>query len=544
MKDVIYVFGHKNPDSDSICASLAYAEFKNKTGSIPAVPARLGKVSRETNFILNYFGVEKPELIETVKTQVSDLDIDRIKPVSPDVSLMVAWNMMKNNGIKTLPVVDEHNKLIGVVTLTNITSAYMDIWDNFILSKSNTKLENIIDTLAGKYEFFPDFEPNFSGKILTVAMQPESIIDVIEAGDIVICGDREDSQETILEKGASLMIVTGNLPISDSIVTKAKDNKCVIISSPYDTFTASRLITQSIPVSYVMQAENLVYFKEVDFVEDITERMTKTRYRSYPVVDINNSVIGTVSRYHLISRRKKKIIMVDHNEKDQSVDGIEDAEIMEIIDHHRVAAVQTGNPIYFRNQPVGSTSTIVASIFFENGVRPSRKAAGVLCGAIISDTLLLSSPTTTPTDRLVLKRLADIAGIDVESFAKEMFIAGTSLKGRTVEQIFNTDFKQFDIGSFKVGVSQVGTMDIDGFMPMKDEMMTLMNNTVNKERYDLLILMLTDIINNSSILLLAGEHKELVAKAYNIEISSDTISLPGVVSRKKQVIPPLTAAVS
>ncbi len=544
MKDVIYVFGHKNPDSDSICASIAYAEFKNKTGDIPAVPSRLGEINRETEFILDYFGVDKPQFIETVKAQVSDLDIDRITPVSPDISLMVAWTKMKNGGIKTLPVVDEHNKLLGVITLSNLTSAYMDIWDNFILSKSDTKIDNILDTLAGKYAFLPDFTPEFSGKILTVAMQPSSIVDVIEEGDIVLCGDREDSQNIILDKKASLMIVTGNLPVSEKIVEEAKKVNCVVISTPYDSFTASRLITQSIPVSYVMTTDNLICFREDDFVEDLIDKMLKTRYRSYPVVDINNFVIGTVSRFHLISRRKKKLILVDHNEKNQSVDGIEDAEVLEIIDHHRVAAVQTGQPIYFRNQPVGSTSTIVASIFFESGIRPSKKTAGLLSAAIISDTLLFKSPTSTMTDKLVLKRLADIANIDIEKFAKEMFIAGTSLKGRTVSEIFNQDFKEFEIGEFKVGVSQIGTMDIEGFMPMKDEMMKLMNSIVLKDQYDLLILMLTDIINNSSELLLAGKEKDLVAKAYNVNITGDSVHLPGIVSRKKQIVPPLSAAVS
>lgn len=543
MNDKIYVFGHKNPDSDSICAAIAYADFKNKNGSIPAEAVRLGEINLETKFILDYFGVEKPQLIETVRTQISDLDIDRITPVSPDISLMVAWTLMKSGGIKTLPIVDEYNKLMGVITLSNLTASYMDIWDNFILAKSNTKIDNIVDTLSAKYAFIPEFTPDFSGKILTIAMQPSSAINVIEEGDVVICGDREDTQKIILEKKASLMIITGNLPISDEIVETAKKFKCVVISTPFDSFTASRLITQSIPVRSIMSTENIISFREDDFVEDITDKMLKTRYRTYPVVDLNNCVVGTISRYHLISRRKKKLILVDHNEKNQSVDGIEDAEVVEIIDHHRVAAVQTGQPIYFRNQPVGSTSTIVASIFFESGIRPSKKIAGILSAAIISDTLLFKSPTSTMTDRLVLKRLAEIAGIDPEQFANEMFKAGTSLKGRTVNEIFNQDFKAFEIGSNKVGISQIGTMDMASFTPIKDEMMSYMDSTAVSKKYDLIIFMLTDIVNNNSELLLAGKETDLVAKAFNVTIENNSVCLPGVVSRKKQIVPPLSSAV-
>jgi manganese-dependent inorganic pyrophosphatase len=544
MKDYVYITGHRNPDTDSICSAIAYAEFKNKTQKVNAIPVRLGDISRETKFILDYFGVEPPRLIDTVKVQVEDLNIDTIAPVSPEISIKMAWALMKQNNSKTLPVVNEDNNLIGLVSVSNLTSTYMDVWDNTILSKSNTKLENIMDTLAAAAIYVHGASPTFHGKIIVTAMHPSTIESLIEEGDIAICGDRLDTQEIILKSKASLLIITGKHDVEESIIEKAKEVGCTILSTPYDSFTAARLITQSIPVSYVMAKDNLVSFSTEDFVEDIKDIMLETRYRSYPVLDKDNQVIGSISRYHLISQNKKKVILLDHNEKTQSVHGLEDAEVVEIIDHHRIADVQTGNPIYFRNEPVGSTSTIVASIFFENGIRPSKKVAGLLCAAIISDTLLFKSPTATNVDRINLKRLAEIANIDVDKFAKEMFKAGTSLKDKTPDQIFHQDFKTFTLNNMKVGVSQAGTMDLENFYPIKDEMIALMEKKALENGFSLLILMLTDILKGGSEFLVVGEEKDLVSRAFNVKLQGCSVYLPGVISRKKQVIPPLTAAIN
>lgn len=544
VKDVIYITGHKNPDSDSICAAISYAEFKNRTGTIPAIAVRLGEINRETKFILDYFGVEAPKLIETVKLQVSDLNIDNIAPISSDISLKMAWNIMKKNNIKTLPVTDENDYLKGVVSVSNLTSTYMDVWDNTILAKSNTKLDNILETLSAKPVYIHGECPCFNGKIIVTAMKPDSIKSLVEKGDIAITGDREDNQHIIVESGASLMIVTGSHNIESSIIEKAKKTGCTIISTPYDSFTASRLITQSIPVEYVMGKDNIVSFSTEDFMEEIKDVMIETRYRSYPVVNNENKVIGSISRYHLISKNKKKVILLDHNEKGQSVHGLEDAELLEIIDHHRIADVQTGTPIYFRNEPVGSTSTIIGSIFFENGIRPSKKTAGLLCAAIISDTLLFRSPTCTSVDKMILKRLAQIADLDVDKFAKEMFKAGTSLKDRTAEDLFHQDFKVFNLNELKIGVSQINTMDMESFLPVKDDMTKLMESKVVKEGFNVLIFMLTDILNEGSEIMVAGPDKEIVSKAFNSRIPGNSIFLPGILSRKKQVIPPLTSAIS
>lgn len=544
MKDLIYVTGHKNPDSDSICAAYAYAEFKNKTGDIEAVPVRLGNVNQETQYILDYFKATAPQLLKTVKLKVEDLNFDYISPISPDISLKMAWNIMRDKNIKTLPVADENDHLLGLLAVSNLTSCYMDIWDNRILAKSNTSLDNILDTLSAKISYVNENTKCFPGKIVVTAMQPDSMVDHIDAGDISIVGDREEVQRALINLRVSLIIITGSHTPSNEVVELAKENGVTIIVTPYDSFTASRLIIQSIPVGYVMVKENIVSFSTEDLVDDIKGIMTETRFRSYPVTDTNGRVLGTVSRFHLISNHKKKVIQVDHNERGQSVDGLEDAEVLEIIDHHRVADIQTSNPIYFRNEPVGSTSSIVAKCFFENGIRPSRKSAGLLCGAIISDTLLFRSPTCTPQDKHICKKLAEIAGINIDEFAKEMFKAGTSLKGKTVEQIFNQDFKPFSIEDTKVGIAQVNTMDIEGFMPLKEEMLAYMSTKAKEANLDMVMLLLTDILNEGSQILVAGDKPEIVEKAFKVTLENNEAFLPGVLSRKKQVVPPITNAIT
>lgn len=544
MKDIIYVTGHKNPDSDSICAAYAYAEFKNKIGDVETVACRLGNPNQETQYILDYFNAEAPRLLKTVKLKVEDLQFDNISPVSPEISLKTAWSIMRDKNIKTLPVADENDHLLGVLAVSNLTSCYMDIWDNRILAKSNTTLDNIIDTLSAKVSYVNEKVTHFPGKIVVTAMQPDTMSGHIDEGDIAIVGDREEAQAALIKLNISLMIVTGGYAPSEKIVSLAKEHGVTIIVTQHDSFTASRLIVQSIPVGYVMVKENIVSFTTDDLVDDIKGIMTETRFRSYPVLDQNGRVVGTVSRYHLISNHKKKVIQVDHNERGQSVDGLEDAEVLEIIDHHRVADIQTNNPIYFRNEPVGSTSTIVAKCFFESGIRPSRKAAGLLCGAIISDTLLFRSPTCTPQDQYICKKLAEIADINIEEFAKEMFKAGTSLKGKTVEQIFNSDFKPFTIEDTKVGIAQVNTMDIEGFMPLKEEMLNYMDQKAKEAGLDMVMLLLTDILNEGSEILVTGNKPEIVEKAFNVTLKDKGAFLPGVLSRKKQVVPPITNVIT
>jgi manganese-dependent inorganic pyrophosphatase len=419
----------------------------------------------------------------------------------------------------------------------------MDVWDNRIIHKSNTQIDNIIDILSGNPVYISKSKLEFRGKLLVLSMKTETMGKYIESDDIVICGDREDAQSFALDNEISLMIVTGGGEISENIIKKAKEKDVSLITTPHETFTTSRLIIQSVPVSYVMTRKNIINFDLDDLVEDVKAKMSQTRYRSYPVVDLNNNVVGLISRYHLISSKKKKVILVDHNERRQSIDGLEDAKILEIIDHHRVADVFTGTPIYFRNEPVGSTATIVASMFFENGRRPSKKIAGILSAAIISDTLLFKSPTATKTDKIILKRLEKIADIEVDKFAMEMFKEGTSLVGKTPEELLEEDFKIFTINEETIGISQVYTMDPESLTEMKDDLLELMEKKRKEERYLNFILMLTDIFNESSEMIVVGEYKDIIGKALGESTGNGSFHGQGILSRKKQVIPSITTAI-
>src|SRR6056297_3336569 len=348
MSEEIYITGHRNPDSDSICSAIAYADYKNNVGEENAIPLRLGDINRETRFILDYFDVKEPDYLETLRLNVADLDFDKIAPITSELSLGMALDLMRKNNLNSIAVVDENEKISGIVTVSDILGSYMDVWDNRIINKSKTQIDNIIDTLSGNPVYISKSIKEFKGKLLVLSMKTETMGKYIEPEDIVICGDREDAQSFALEKGVSLMIVTGGGEISEDIIKKAKEKDISLITTPHETFTTSRLIIQSVPVSYVMTKEDLVTFDLDELVEDGKITMSQTRYRSYPVVDLNNNVVGLISRYHLISSIKKKVILVDHNERRQSIDGLEDSKILEIIDHHRVADVFTGTPIYFR----------------------------------------------------------------------------------------------------------------------------------------------------------------------------------------------------
>ncbi|NLB20987.1 MAG: putative manganese-dependent inorganic diphosphatase [Clostridium sp.] len=544
MKNTVYITGHRNPDSDSICAALAYAEYKNKTDENHYIPVRLGDINRETYFILAYFGVEQPQFIENVRLQVSDLNIDKIAPISSDITLKMAWNIMKMNNIKSLPVVDETETLNGVVSVSNVTESYMDVWDNMILGKSQVTVNNLLDTLTAETIYIDKKRRHFYGKIYSLSSTPDNLKKVIEEGDIILTGDRKEFLDVALENKASLIIITSSGQMDKEQVKIAQENNVTVITTPYDTYTASRLISQAVPVSYVMSKGDIIYFSSDDFIGDIQNTMAETRFRSYPVVSEENKVIGTISRFHLISGEKKRVILVDHNEKNQSVEGLGEAEILEIIDHHRVADVSTSSPIFFRNEPVGSTSTIVANIFFENGIRPSKKTAGLLAAAIISYTLLFKSPTSTNVDRVVLDRLAKIANLDVEDFALEMFKYGTSLAGKTPEEILKQDFKVFTYDDKKMGVSQVYTMDNETLDDLKEPIKKAMEEMTKSNGYNLQVLIVTDIYKEGSEIIAVGKQKDVINKAFNVQMENDSVYIPGILSRKKQVIPPISAVIN
>ena len=420
----------------------------------------------------------------------------------------------------------------------------MDEWDSEILAKSGTSIENIVDTLDARVLHLNRKTKVFKGEIHVAAMLKEEAQKRIKKDDIVIVGgDREDTIRMLTQQGVSLIILTGSLTLTDEMTKAIQDADITTISTPYNTFVTSQLIIQSVPVEFVMQKGAIRTFSTDDTVDYMKEVMTETRYRSYPVIDLNGRVVGSLSRYQLLSGMRKKVIQVDHNERAQSIPGIEEAEILEIIDHHRVADIQTIGPVYFRCEPLGSTATIVTKAFMEQNVEIPANIAGALLLAIISDTLLFKSPTCTPVDTKIARKLAEIANVDLVEIGKEMFKAGTSLKGRTVEQIFFQDYKRFTMGKCQIGVAQVNTMDIDGFAEYREEMLAYMREQISAQHLDAALLLLTDVINAGSQLYVVGPKAEVVNRAFNVRIKNNEAYLPGIISRKKQIVPSLTEAI-
>lgn len=536
MNTKIYILGHKNPDTDSICSAISYAELKRKLG-FNACAGRLGEPNQETEFVLKYFDVELPELVDTVKKQVCDLDLDVVPSLSPEIPVKTTWNIMQKVNLKSLPVVDDNERLIGIVTLLDITEKYMDATNNNIISASKTPLQNIADTLNAKIVSGGPSDFKTTGKVLVAAAEVSQLDAFIEKGDIVIAGERPDTVLKALELGANCLIITCSHEVEESLIEKAKEYGCILMTTQADTFTTARLINQSIPVGYLMTTNEIIKFGFDDFVDEVKETMMETRFRSYPVVDNNNKVRGFISRYHVISQNKKKVILVDHNEISQTVQGIEEADILEIIDHHRLGDIQTRKPILFKNEPVGCTSTIIANMYFDSGIIPSKKMAGLMCSAILSDTLKFKSPTCTYLDQVTAEKLAKIAGIEIDSYSLRLFKEGSALKGKTPREILCKDFKEFELNKNRIGIGQVYTIDIESVEEIRDSILSFMSSYCSDGNYDLILLLVTDIINQGSEVFFVGDLKEIVRKAFNIQTKENSVYLPGVVSRKKQVIP-------
>lgn len=545
MKDIVYVSGHRNPDSDSICSAIAYSYLLNKLGKYNAVPVRLGEISRETEFILKKFNLEHPNLLTTVKQKVEDLDYDKITVFSKDLTMKTSWSLMQSQNLKSAPIQDDHGHLLGLLSTSNMIEGFMSKWDCGILKDACTPIENVIDTLEANIVYLSQDLKTITGDIHIAAMRGEEAQKRIGQGDVIIVGgDRDDAINALIPTNPSLIILTGGLSIETEMLTKLKEHHISVITTEFNTYLTSQQIIQAIPVEYIMQKENLYTLSTDDTVEYVKEIMKETRFRSYPVIDLNNHCVGSVSRFALLQGDKKKVILVDHNERGQSIPGIEEAEILEIIDHHRVADIQTVGPLLFRGEPVGCSATIIAKIYAENDVEIPPHIAGAMLGAIISDTLLFKSPTCTPIDTKIAKQLAKIVNVELEPFAMELFKAGTSLVGKTVEEIFNQDYKRFAINENQVGVAQVNSMDIEGFLPYKEEMLAYMEIEAKNKELDFTLLLLTDVINGNSEIFVAGPRPEQVSKAFNVELVEQQATLPGVISRKKQVVPAITAVYS
>lgn len=545
MSDLVYVSGHRNPDTDSICSAIAYSYLLNATNKYNAIPVRLGEINRETEYVLKRFGVEHPVLLKTVKQKVEDLNYDKVTVFSKDLTLKTAWFLLKQQNLKSAPILDEHGQLLGLLSTSNIIEGYMDQWDSEVLKKAKTPVENVIDTLEANVIYLNESLKVVEGDIHIAAMSGSEAKKRIHENDVVIVGgDRSDDLEELISVKPSLIVLTGSLTADENIVKKCEEQGISIISTPFNTYQTSQQIVQAIPVEYVMIKGDIKTFSTDDTLDYMKEVMSETRYRGYPVIDLNNRCVGSISRFALLKGLRKKVILVDHNERGQSIPGIEEADILEIVDHHRVADIQTVGPLMFRGEPLGSTATIVTKMFDELDVEMPSHIAGLLLGAVVSDTLLFKSPTCTPVDTKIAKKLAKIAGVDIQEFAMEMFKAGTSLVGKTVDEIFNQDFKKFSFDNLQVGVAQVNSMDIEGFLPYKKDMLDYMNKFAEDNNLEFTLLLLTDIINANSEIFVGGPRPELVEKAFNVQLTECQGTLAGVISRKKQVVPAITAVMS
>lgn len=538
-KEKIYVIGHKNPDTDSICSAIAYADLRQKVTGQVHEAKRAGHVNDETAYVLDRFGVEAPKLLTDVRLQVRDLDIHEMPGLKPNASIRDTWERMRQEQAKTLPIVKD-DELVGVVSTGDIAKSYMDVYDSEILSKARTQYRNIVKTLDGTMITGNEHGYFMRGKVAIGASSPNLMEEFIEKDDLVILGDREEAQACAVNIDASCMVICKDAEVSPKLIQKAKEQSIVIIQTPYDTFTTARLINQSIPVKFYMTSGPLTMFRMNDYVDDIKDIMAKKRFRDFPILDRHGRFKGFISRRRFLGASKKKVILVDHNERSQAVDGIEEAEIIEIIDHHRLGDIETVSPITFRNQPVGCTATIINQMYEENAIEVPREIAGLLCGAIISDTLLFRSPTCTPLDERTAKKLAKISDIDLEQMAQEMFNAGSNLKGKSAEDICFQDFKQFTVNDTIFGVGQITSMSKEELAAIRDMMTEHLPKVLEAHNLNMIYFMLTDILAESTELLCVGTGARGIAlSAFDLPDNAKSLILKGVVSRKKQLIPVL-----
>lgn len=538
----IYVVGHKNPDTDSICSAIAYAALKKELTGKHYVARRAGRLNEETQYVLEYFGVEVPKLLSDLRVQVRDVDLRRAENLNGSVSIKTAWAQMKELNIKTLPI-GRNNKLEGLITVGDIARSYMDVYDSNILARSKTQYRNIASTIDGKIISGNEHSYVSKGKVAIAASSRQLMSDFVDEDDLVILGDRIEAQQLAIDINVSCMVVCGNARIPNEILKQAKEKEIVVIASPHDTFTVARLINQSIPVRHFMTKDELITFYPKDYVDDVKEVMARKKYRDFPVVDINGDFQGFISRRRLLNCRKKQVILVDHNEESQAVDGIEQADVLEIIDHHRLNSIQTIGPVVFRNQPVGCTATIIYQMYQEYNKPVNPVIAGLLCSAIISDTLLFRSPTCTLLDEDAAKELAEIAGINMDELAQAMFKAGSNLQGKSAEEICFLDFKQFTVNDTVFGVGQVNSMSAKELTEIKTQIESELDKIRQNHRLDMIFFMLTNIMTESSELLCVGpEAREKAISAFDLNGKSDTLYLKGVVSRKKQLVPAIVEA--
>lgn len=545
-KKNVYIIGHKNPDTDSICSALSYAYLKNTLnerdgGDVNYIASRAGQVNEETQFVLEHFQVEPPYYINDVRPQVSDIEYRETPGISSELSLKNAWYKMRKDHIVSLPILDE-KKLKGIITIGDIAYSDMDVYDSRILSDAQTSYKNIVETIDGEMVVGDINGVVDDGKVVVATANLDILESYIEPNDIVLLSNRYEAQLCSIEMDAQCIIICTGTEVSKTIRRIAADHGCRVIVSPFDTYTVARLLNHSMPVRHFMTKKDLITFRDNDFVEDIQEVMAKQRVRDFPIIDKEGNYLGMMSRRNLLDLERKKMILVDHNEKTQAVDGFDEAEILEIIDHHRLGNIETTAPLYFRNQPVGCTATIVTQMYDENGIDIPPHIAGLLLSAILSDTLSFRSPTCTVVDRMIAERLAAIADVDIDEYAMDMFDAGSNLRAKTADEIFYQDFKKFTDKNVNFGVGQISSMNKKELAACSEKLLPYMEEVRSSNNLDMVLFMMTDILTESTNLLMVGEIcKEVIGEAFGVEPGENSAELPGVVSRKKQLIPAILA---
>ena len=544
-QEKIFVIGHKNPDTDSICSAIAYCDIKNRTSQKQRfVPKRAGQINEETEYVLSRFGVQPPGYLSNIGTQVKDMDIRMSPDADKSMSLKAAWDIMQENSIVSLPIRDKEGALEGLITIGDIAKTYMDTTDSYLLSRARTQYQKIAETIHGEIIEGNPHGYFIKGRVMVGTANPDKMKEYIEEDDMIIMGDREEDHLQAIAQNVSCIIVGLGIQVTENVVKLAHEKDIIIIASPYDTFTIARLINQSIPVRYIMKTDNLVTFNTEDFTDDIQDVMIKHRHRAFPVINKKGKCIGTISRRNFLGMHKKQVVLVDHNEVNQAVDNIEKADILEIIDHHKLGTLQTVQPISFRNQPVGCTGTIMYQIYGEQKLEIPPKIAGLLCAAIISDTLMFRSPTCTLQDKMAAGALALIADISIEQFAKEMFRAGSNLKDKAPEEIFYQDYKKFIAeGNVAFGVGQISSMDEEELQEIKERLKPFMVSECGRHGITRVYFMLTNIMTESSDVIYYGDGSEEMGRiAFQQEPEDGSFQLKGVVSRKKQLIPAMMEA--